>query len=270
MRDFYSIAFYLVLVMQCDGLARSQRKASSVNNLRSFTVLLAVMTFVNISYGFAVEPKWGTLQGQIVLDGDVPKLPPLVTAVPGIVNQDVPDERVVVDPKTKGIANIIIYLPSRPLSVHPDLEKYGNVDGNDKTDDEVVFDRKDGRFVPHAMIVRTNQKIRFLNNDAVVHNVKGLPMRNNLFNFHLKANDREGVVAQPMSKPEKLPFDVRSDIHPWMRASMLIVDHPYAVVTGKDGRFEILNFPVGKHEFRIWHEAAGFLEKNMWLRLKRV
>jgi hypothetical protein len=234
-----------------------------VNNPLSFTAVLAVMTFVNMSSCFAAEPQWGTFKGQFVFDGVVPKLPPLVRAVPGLVNQDVPDETLVVDRTTKGIANIIIYLPSRPVSVHPDLEKNGNVDGNEKTDDEVVFDRKDGRFVPHATIVRTSQKIRLLNDDAVAHNFVTFPIRNAIKNILVKPNDREGIVLQPMTISERTPTMVKSGIHVWMSAYMLVVDHPYAAVTGKDGRFEIRNLPVGTHEFRVWHEARGYLEKKI-------
>lgn len=29
--------------------------------------------------------------------------------------------------------------------------------------------------------------------------------------------------------------------------------------TDKDGRFAIENLPVGRHEFRLWHERAGSL-----------
>ena len=57
-------------------------------------------------------------------------------------------------------------------------------------------------------------------------------------------------------------------IHVWMGAYILIVDHPYAAVTGKDGRFEIRNLPVGNHEFRIWHEAVGYLEKKYVVTIK--
>jgi hypothetical protein len=55
------------------------------------------MTFVNVSSGLTAEPKWGTLQGQVILEGVVPKLPLLVPVVPGLVNQDVPDEMLVVN-----------------------------------------------------------------------------------------------------------------------------------------------------------------------------
>ena len=238
-----------------------------MNNTFLLPVLLAVMAFVNMSFGFAAESKWGTLNGQVILDGDVPKLPPLVTATPGLVNQDVPDERLVVDTETKGIANIIVYLQSRPASVHPDLEQNRDVEKKEKTCDEVVVDRKNGRYIPHAMIVRTCQEIRLLNDDGVTHNFVILSKRNNQ-NFIVKPNDRKGIVLQPMTISEQTPNMVTSGIHVWMSAYMLVVDHPYAAVTDNEGRFEIRNLPVGKHEFRVWHEARGYLEKRYAITIK--
>ena len=33
-------------------------------------------------------------------------------------------------------------------------------------------------------------------------------------------------------------------------------------VTDKEGNFEIANLPAGEHEFVIWHEKAGYLERK--------
>ena len=250
-------------------MIRSQRKASSVKDALSFTVLLSVMTFAGMPSVLAMETKWGTVKGQFLFDCVVPTLPPLVKAVPGVVNQDVPDEKLVVDADTKGIASIIIYLPRRPDLVHPDFEQRRDAVQNEASDDEVSIDVKNHRFVPHAMIVRTSQKIRLLNDDFTTHNFAIAPIRNAPPNIILvKPNDRKGVVLQPMTFPKKIPIKVTSMIHVWMGAYILIVDHPYAAVTGKDGRFEIRNLPVGNHEFRIWHEAVGYLEKKYVVTIK--
>jgi hypothetical protein len=45
-----------------------------------------------------------------------------------------------------------------------------------------------------------------------------------------------------------------------MRAYLLALDHPYAAVTGQDGRFEIKNVPAGEHEYQFWHEKNGYMK----------
>ncbi|MEX0820057.1 MAG: methylamine utilization protein, partial [Pirellulaceae bacterium] len=48
--------------------------------------------------------------------------------------------------------------------------------------------------------------------------------------------------------------------HPWMKASMMVCDHPYFAVTDADGSFSIPNVPAGVElEFRVWHEKAGYI-----------
>ena len=42
----------------------------------------------------------------------------------------------------------------------------------------------------------------------------------------------------------------------------MVVDHPYAAVTDKEGKFTIPNLPVGEHEFRVWHERSGYLDRK--------
>ena len=41
-----------------------------------------------------------------------------------------------------------------------------------------------------------------------------------------------------------------------------MIDHPYAALTDKDGKFQIDNLPVGEHNFRIWHERLGDINKK--------
>ena len=45
-------------------------------------------------------------------------------------------------------------------------------------------------------------------------------------------------------------------------AYWLVLDHPYAAATDAKGNFTIKNLPVGDHEFRVWHERAGYLDRK--------
>ena len=65
------------------------------------------------------------------------------------------------------------------------------------------------------------------------------------------------------SVAERLPVKVGADIHPWMSAYWLVLDHPYAAITAKGGRFGIRQLPVGTHKFLVWHERAGDLNKSL-------
>lgn len=208
-----------------------------------------------------VQAQWGGIKGRVVLDGDLPTLAPLIAkgdasakdAAVCAVNA-VPDETVVVDPETKGVANVVVYLRRKPSKIHPSLKEPAAA--------TVVFDQIGCKFVPHVIVAQTSQKVNVISMDAVAHNTRGTPIKNEGFNFLLSASDRKGVDV-PFSAGESLPTEIRCDIHPWMKGYWMIVDHPYAVVSGKDGSFQIDNLPAGDNEFRVWHEGPGYLEKSL-------
>jgi hypothetical protein len=220
----------------------------------------------NLSVG-PVEAQWGSIKGQVVVDGDVKVLPPLVkkgdTAAKDsavCAADDVPDESLVIDAKSKGIANVVVYLQKKPAKVHPNLV-------NTK-DAEVVFDQKGCRFIPHVLLLRTDQQVRVLSEDAVAHNTHSYPLKNNQQNFIVTPNDRKGVLVPKQAQVERLPSKVGCDIHPWMQAWWVILDHPYAAVTKEDGTFEIADLPVGEHKFIVWQEKVGFVDKAYTVTVK--
>ena len=211
---------------------------------------------------FAQSQTWGTLRGQFILEGNIPQRSPLVTRTPGLINQDVPDESLVVDPETKGIANVVVYLFKRPKSVHPDLEGGGDADDVDAAGKEVVLDVLNDRFVPHVLFARTDQRIRVLNDDPVKRHVRMAPIRNPHHSFLLRPSDRKGILQEQLIQPERLPIRVTSEIHPWMSAYVLSLDHPYAAISDKQGKYEIRNLPSGEHVFFVWQETIGWVDKN--------
>jgi hypothetical protein len=131
----------------------------------------------------------------------------------------------------------------------------------------VVFDQKNCVFLPHALVVRAGQPVKILNDDGALHNTHTYPKRNTPFNQGVQPNDRTGVDLV-YTRPETQPLMVGCDVHPWMKAYHLPIDHPYAAVSGPDGKFEIKDLPAGKHEFKVWHEKGGELQRALVVTIK--
>jgi len=110
-------------------------------------------------------------------------------------------------------------------------------------------------------IVRTDQQLHVVSVDPMPHNVRVQPLRNAGFNFVLMPNDRVGQLVSFKTR-ENFPCEVRCDLHPWMRAWVLIVDQPYATVTSADGTFRLNDLPRGEHELQVWHERVGYLHAS--------
>ena len=204
----------------------------------------------------------GTLTGVIKLDGMAPELPPLVMEGDSSVKDadvcamsTVPNESVVVG-EDGGLANVFVYLGKAPK-------------GADIADPEgeVVFDQKGCVFQPHCLTVRTGQTVRLLNSDGVPHNVHTKPVRNSALNSTLQPNDATGIDLK-YERIEQVPVQVVCDIHTWMTAYQLPMDHPFVAITDADGKFEIADLPAGRHKFRIWHEKAGLLDKEYEIDVK--
>lgn len=199
----------------------------------------------------------GNFTGVVTFDGAVPDLKPKVkkgdaTAKDSAVcaADDVPDESLVVDKSTKGIANVFIYLDKAPAG-----KKY------DSPKEAAVFDQKGCRFLPHGLIARVNQPVLVKSQDDIAHNTHTNPIRNTGFNQAIKPVEKDGVKFL-YDKPERLPVKVVCDLHTWMTAYHLVLDHPFAAMTDAKGEFEIKDLPPGKYEFIVWQESIGYVERK--------
>jgi len=217
------------------------------------------------SNGYAADT--GTIEGQIVLDGKLPELAPKVregdqTAKDAAVcaKEGVPNEELVVDPKTNSVANVVIYLRKAPAGM-PAAAKAS-------ASKEVEFDQKGCRYLPHVLTVRTDQTVMCVSNDAVSHNVHTNPFSNQAKNFIVTPNAEKGTPVE-MPQTENLPVRVTCDIHPWMESYWVVTDHPYVAVTDAEGKFKIENLPVGKHKFTVWQESAGYINRNFEVTVKK-
>ncbi|MBI3863453.1 MAG: hypothetical protein HY290_16300 [Planctomycetia bacterium] len=199
---------------------------------------------------------YGTLVGTITYEGDAKALPPLVAAGDATLKaedravcavQPVPNESLLVNSANKGLANVIIFLEKRPANIKPELAK--------PPSDPVMFDQKGCVFLPHVLVVQVGQPLLVVSDDPIPHNTHTRPKRNNEFNQVIAPKDRSGKACD-YKKPESGPLSVVCDLHTWMKAYHFPVDHPYAAVTDKDGKFKIEGLPAGKHSFNVWHERG--------------
>jgi hypothetical protein len=198
----------------------------------------------------------GDFVGTITLSDEPPKLAPVVAMGASVQDKatcsavEVPNESLVVDPASKGIQNIFVYLEKAPAGAKP-------ISAPEKQ----VFDQKGCKFHPHAMIVRTKVPLMVLSEDPVAHNTHTFPERNSVFNQVIPANTRDGKILVNYGSAEKAPIEVKCDYHNWMKAYHLPLDHGFAAVTNEKGEFTIKGLPAGTHTFKVWHESGGALER---------
>ena len=157
------------------------------------------------------------------------------------------------DPKTeqaflldesKGLANVLIQVKSGL----PDREFAA-------AEPEVTFTQSGCLYDPHVVIIRVGQTVKILNPDGTLHNVHVFGKVNQEFNQAMPKFQTE--IERVFDKVEADPFAIKCDVHPWMNAFGVVLDHPYAAVTAADGTFSIPNLPAGTYQVEVWHELLG-------------
>jgi hypothetical protein len=211
----------------------------------------------------AVSGGVGTLKGKVVMQGTPQKLEPLTaqaeTKEAICAKAGIPNDKLIVG-EGNGVANVFVFLPKPPPGVPvPPVPS-----------EPVKFDQKDCRFFPHALLIRADQMLKILNSDSVTHNTHIYAQRSEVFNQAVPPHNSTGLDYQ-YQKSEAKPVEVKCDIHTWMRAYQMPLDHPWAAVTGPNGEYEIQNIPAGTYKFQVWHEAAGgggYLDRNLTVTIK--
>ena len=184
----------------------------------------------------------GTISGVVTLKGQPPKMKPLdMTADPGCPTSPQPAEVVVAN--AGKLANVFVYV------------KEGLPQGSFAVPSEpVVLDQKGCRYNPHMLGIMAGQPLKITNTDTADHNIHDMPSNNPAFNESQMPTDQP--VTKKFANPEMM-IPVQCNQHPWMRAYINVMSHPYFGVSAADGSFEIKNLPPGEYTIAAVHERFG-------------
>ena len=267
-----SLVAAVSLTAMSTGCAKLETGAHAEPSVRIKPATTAIIKTDGDKSKTAVEPVVatgapGTLVGRVVFEG--PRPLPSVKFKKGMatadatvcsVSGDIPLEELVVSEKN-GVANVFIYLDKPPAGFKVTVP-----------DTELVFDQKNCRFLTHALFAQVGQTVRVVNDDAALHNTRCVVQRNVAKNYSIGMNDRKGA-ALVYKKTEREPIHVVCDLHKWMSAYHLVLEHPFAAVSDADGYFKIENLPAGNYQFKVWHEkgdlgTSGLLESKYKVTIK--
>lgn len=127
------------------------------------------------------------------------------------------------------------------------------------TGQAVVMDQVGCRYTPMVIAAMTQQTVTFRNSDGLLHNVNATPSNNRPFNLSQPVNmDTDRTFTEP-----EVMIPVRCDVHGWMSGYVGIVAHPYHVVTGEGGGFDLNDLPPGDYVIEAWHSQLGTQEQTV-------
>ena len=185
----------------------------------------------------------GTISGQVLFKGEPPPPKELrVTLNKKTCGHTYQSESLLVS-KTGGIQNVVVSLLRIPKGLPVEIGEK-----------PIQIDQQKCIFIPHVLLVPAGVEFEALNSDPVLHNFHTVGKHNKELNVMQTKTKRRRL---PLVFPEPDTIEVVCDVHSWMKAWIIVTEHPYYTLTDSDGQFRLENVPEGSYRIKAWHEELG-------------
>ncbi len=188
----------------------------------------------------------GRITGTVIFEGPVPA--PVRSPVKSFSEcaaqhpEEVFTEDVLV--KDGKLQNVFVYVKSGLDEAKPLPPAEGSA----------MVDQAGCMYKPHVLGLRTNQELIIKNSDVTLHNVHSHSANQKDFNAGMPVQGMK--IKKSFTAPEVM-VKLTCDVHPWMKAYIGVLSHPWFAVSGEDGNFEIKDLPPGTYTLEAWHETFG-------------
>jgi len=207
---------------------------------------------------YTAKGNEGSITGTISYNGTPPAPKKIDTSADPVCGQKSPNLSTEDNVVTNGkLEYAFVYIKDGAMS---DGTKIGEA-GFDAPSDTVTLDQNGCHYKPHVLGAMVNQKLNITNSDPTQHNIHFTPKNNPDWN-----------QSQPNGAPPLTHSFARSEVlvpvkcnqHPWMKAYVGVLKHPFFAVSAEDGTFTIKGVPPGTYTVAAWHEGgATGTEKTM-------
>lgn len=204
----------------------------------TLSCFILIGSFILSAYS---DKETGTIQGRVLLEGNVPDLPQIVAEKNiDFCGETLTDFVLVVE--DQGVQGAVISIDWKGHTPIKSASKF------------ISLQSRQCRFQPRIQATEVGAFLELKSGDKITHNPHGW------------WNDTKTVfnitLLNPNSKfKRKLRWDgiyrVECDTHTWMKAYIWVFKHPFYAVTDAKGDFVLGNVPVGNYTIRVWHEVLG-------------
>jgi plastocyanin len=207
---------------------------------------------------YTVKGIEGTITGTIAFNGTPPAPKKIDTSADPVCGQKSPnlstEDNVVANGK---LAYAFVYIKDGTTADGKKVTEYTFT----APSDAVNLDQSGCHYKPHVLGAMVNQKLNITNSDPTQHNIHFTPKNNPDW------NQSQPNGAPPLSHSfarSEVLVPVKCNQHPWMKAYVGVLKHPFFAVSAEDGTFTIKGVPPGTYTVAAWHEGgATGTEKTM-------
>ena len=203
-------------------------------------------------------PAWaGAIQGMVTFSGPPPAPRKLPVTIDQYGGGDAKDADDLLLSSKLGIRNVVAWIENPPAeSASPGTAAAASRPSGQSA--AVEMDQKGCVFAPRVVLVPVGGTVNFLNSDRLLHNLHGRPKANAPFN---RTQSKGRTIPLTFAQPEI--FAVDCDLHSWMKAWVVVAEHPFYAVSDAEGRFTLDGVPPGRYKVRLWHEALGAVTRDV-------
>lgn len=207
---------------------------------------------------FAPKGDEGSITGTIAYNGTAPAPKKIDTSADPVCGQRSPNLSTEDNVVTNGkLANTFVYIKDGTTA---DGTKIGDYTFTAPSD-SVALDQNGCHYKPHVSGAMVNQKLSITNSDPTQHNIHFTPKNNP--DWNQSQPNGAPPLTHSFARAEVL-VPVKCNQHPWMKAYVAVMKHPFFAVSAEDGTFTIKGVPAGTYTVAAWHEGgATGTEKTM-------
>ena len=221
---------------QTDSSQQSNQTAQSTKPKRGPRTLEAFQNAIK-------SGQVGTISGRALFKGEPPPPKELrVTLNKKTCGHTYQSESLLISEKG-GIQNVVVSLLRIPKGL-----------AIETSDKPIQMDQQKCVFIPHVLLVPAGAEFEVLNSDPLLHNFHTIGKHNKEINIIQTKTKRRRL---PLTYPEPDTIEVICDVHSWMKAWIIVTEHPYYTLTDADGQFRLENVPEGSYRIKAWHEELG-------------
>ncbi len=116
---------------------------------------------------------------------------------------------------------------------------------------------------PYIQVIYTTSTLNVATQDKAIHTNRFINVGTGVIEAIAPFNDAGEVVPLDHVFKEQGEIEVVCQQHPWTRAWVAVLDHPYSAKTAANGSFNIPDIPPGKYRVRAWHPHLGFSDDSV-------
>lgn len=116
---------------------------------------------------------------------------------------------------------------------------------------------------PYIQVIYTTSTLNVATEDKAIHTNRFINVGTGEIEAIAPFNDAGEVVPLDHIFKESAQIEVVCEQHPWTRAWVAVLDHPYSEKTAANGSFNIPDIPPGRYHVRAWHPHLGFADDSV-------